>query len=362
MANRSLAKMNNTPGSGSIKKTLSGILKTSRTKNFSGKKYVLVTGGAGYLGSVLVRKLLKEGFGVIVLDALYFGKNSIKELLGRPDFLFIKGDIENIGDLSKALERASYVIHLAGIVGDPACSVDPVFTIQTNYFATQAFIKMCKLYKIRRFIFASTCSVYGTAKNLLNEESKTNPISLYARSKLEAEEVLLSEADDLIDVVVLRMATLHGWSYRPRFDLVANLFAGKAASGEKITVEGGTQRRPLLHVDDAASAFFSALKLPKEKVANQIFNVGFTEENYTILDIAKIVKGEKPDTEVVINKQVIDKRDYWVDFSKLERVFKIKPSRNLSNSIREIITKVVGKKINIRDSKYSNYLQVLNAR
>lgn len=360
MANRSLGKMNKS--SGSIKKTLSGILKTSRINNSSGKKYVLVTGGAGYLGSVLVRKLLKEGFGVIVLDALYFGKNSIKELIGSPDFIFIKGDIENIGDLSKALEKASFVIHLAGIVGDPACSVDPMFTIQTNYFATQAFIKMCKLYKIKRFIFASTCSVYGTGKSLLNEKSKTNPISLYARSKLEAEDVLLSEADDSIDVVIMRMATLYGWSYRPRFDLVANLFAGKAASGEKITVEGGTQRRPLLHIDDATNAFLTALKLSKEKVAGQIFNVGFTQENYTILDIAEIVRNEKPETQVIINKKVMDRRDYWVDFSKLESIFKIKPSRNLKDSIREIMSNVEDKKINIRDSKYSNYLQVLNAR
>ncbi len=346
----------------SIEKTLSGIIKTSKNGNAGGKKFVLVTGGAGYLGSVLVRKLLGQGYGVIVLDALYFGDDSIKDLYEKPDFIFIKGNIENIGDLSKALEKASYVIHLAGIVGDPACSVDPVFTIQTNFFATQAFIKLCKYYKIKRFIFASTCSVYGAAKNKLNEDSPTNPVSLYARSKLEAEDVLLSEADESIDIVIMRMATLYGWSYRPRFDLVANLFAGKAAVGEDIIVQGGSQRRPLLHLEDAASAFTLALKASKNKVAGEIFNVGFTSENYTILEIAAMTEKSKEGVRVIVDKNVADKRDYWVDFSKIENTLNIKPQNDLEISIREIMKEVVKRKLDIRNPKYSNYLQVLNTR
>jgi nucleoside-diphosphate-sugar epimerase len=345
-----------------IKNTLSGIIKSSKNKNSAGKKFVLVTGGAGYLGSILVRKLLDQGYGVVVLDALYFGDESLKEVFKNPNLVFIKGNIEDIGDLSKSLERVEAVIHLAGIVGDPACSVDPAFTIQTNFFATQAFIKLCKYYKIKRFIFASTCSVYGAAKDKLNENSLTNPVSLYARSKLEAEEVLLSEADGSIDVVIMRMATLHGWSYRPRFDLVANLFAGKAASGEEITVQGGKQRRPLLHIEDAADAFIAALKAPKTKVAGQVFNVGFTRENYTILEIADLIKKNKPDAKIKIDEKVTDKRDYWVDFSKIESVLRIKPKRNIDESVKEIMREVRKKKIDIRNPKYSNYLQVLNTR
>lgn len=362
MVSPNLNKMKaDNPGQ-SIEKTLSGIIKTSKNGNAPGKKFVLVTGGAGYLGSVLVRKLLNEGYGVIVLDALYFGDESIKDLYKKPDFIFIKGNIENIGDLSKALEKASYVIHLAGIVGDPACSVDPVFTIQTNFFATQAFIKLCKYYKIKRFIFASTCSVYGAAKNKLNEDSPTNPVSLYARSKLEAEDVLLSEADESIDIVIMRMATLYGWSYRPRFDLVANLFAGKAAVGEDIIVQGGSQRRPLLHIEDAASAFISALKASKNKVAGEIFNVGFTSENYTILEIAAVTEKSKEGVTVIVDKNIADKRDYWVDFSKIENTLNIKPQNTLEVSIREIMKEVVKRKLDIRNPKYSNYLQVLNTR
>lgn len=331
-----------------------------KSSNSSGRKKILVTGGAGYLGSILVRKLLDEGFSVVILDALYFGDDSIKDLYKKSHFEFIKGNIENIGDLSKALLNIDSVIHLAGIVGDPACSVDPMFTIQTNFFATQAFIKMCKYYKVKKFIFASTCSVYGIGEDLLTEKSETKPVSLYARSKLEAEKILLAECDETIDIVILRMATLYGWSFRPRFDLVANLFAGQVATGEGIIVQGGTQRRPLLHVEDAANAFLLVLKAPKKVIAGQIFNVGSFEENYSILEIAEIVKQQKQDAKVIVDKKVIDKRDYWVDFSKISKDLKFKTEKNLKNSVKEIINNVISKKINIRNPKYSNYLQFLN--
>ena len=330
--------------------------------NKPNKKRVLVTGGAGYLGSVLVRKLLDEGFEVVVLDALYFKDDSIKDLYSNPKFSLIKGNIENIGDLSKALVNINSVIHLAGIVGDPACNIDPLFTIQTNFFATQAFIRMCKYYKVEKFIFASTCSVYGTGKDLLNEKSPTNPVSLYARSKLEAEKILLSECDDSIGILILRMATLYGWSYRPRFDLVANLFAAKAAIGEEIIVQGGSQRRPLLHLGDAINAFLLALKAPVKVSSGQIFNVGSNDENYTILEIANIVKEVDSTAKITVDENVIDKRDYWVDFSKIERVLKFKAKRDLKSSIKEIMNNVKNKKIDIRDPKYSNYLQFLNSR
>lgn len=326
----------------------------------SNKKHVLVTGGAGFLGSILVRKLLKEEYKVTVLDSLYFGEDSIRDLYGNSSFIFIKGNIENIGDLSKALQNVNYVIHLAGIVGDPACSVDPLFTIQTNFFATQAFIRMCKYYRIERFIFASTCSVYGIGKNILNEKSPTNPVSLYARSKLEAEKILLSEVDDSIDIVIMRMATLYGWSFRPRFDLVANLFAAQAALGEEIIVQGGSQRRPLLHLEDGAKALILALKASKEDVTGQIFNVGSSEENYTILEIAEIVKKFQPNVLLTVDQKTTDKRDYWVDFTKISKVLKFRTERSLSTSIEEIMKNVIEKKIDIRNPKYSNYKQFLS--
>lgn len=349
-----------------MKTSLSEIEKTLKklkasTKKPSDKKYVLVTGGAGYLGSVLARKLLDQGYGVIVLDALYFGDSSIKPLLKHPDFVFQKGDIENIGDLSIALQKATYVIHLAGIVGDPACSVDPIFTIQTNFFSTETFIKMCKYFQIRKFIFASTCSVYGFNQKILNENSKTNPISLYATSKLEAERILLDQKTEDMEIVILRMSTLYGWSYRPRFDLVANLFAAKAAINEEIVVQGGAQRRPLLHLDDASNAFIAVLKT-RRKIGGEIFNVGSTEENYTILEIANIVKNLNPQVKVTVDKKVADKRDYFVDFSKIKNVLGFTNSRSLKTSLGEIYDNVKKKKINIRDPKYSNYLQVLNSR
>lgn len=325
-------------------------------------KSILVTGGAGYLGSVMVRRLLKHGYRVIVLDALYFGDDSIKDLYSNPNFVFKKGNIENIGDLSTTLQNINYVIHLAGIVGDPACSVDPDFTIQTNFFATLAFIKMCKYFKVEKFIFASTCSVYGAGNDVFNEDSKTNPLSLYAQSKLEAEKILLAESDNTTDIIIMRMATLYGWSPRPRFDLVANLFAAKAAIGEEIIVQGGNQRRPLLHLEDAYRAFLLALKAPKKDVASQIFNVGSSIENYTILEIAEIVKNLQPRVVVTVDPKMTDKRDYWVDFSKIEKILKFKIRHNLKDSIGEMIENVVKKKINIRNPKYSNYLQFLNHR
>lgn len=347
------------PAVNEIEKTLSK-LKTEVKKPLH-KKYVLVTGGAGYLGSVMVRKLLDEGFGVIVLDALYFGDSSIKPLLKHPDFIFQKGNIENIGDLSTALQKATYVIHLAGIVGDPACSVDPVFTIQTNFFSTETFIKMCKYFQIKKFIFASSCSVYGFNEKKLTEKSKTNPVSLYATSKLEAEKILLAEKHGEMEIIIMRMATLYGWSYRPRFDLVANLFAGKAAINEEIIVQGGNQRRPLLHIEDATTAYIKVLKTNK-KLNSEIFNVGSTKENYTILEIANIVKTLNPKVIITIDNKVVDKRDYFVDFSKIEKTFNFKNKKSLKTSLNEIYDNVKNKKLNIRDPRYSNYLQVLNSR
>ena len=238
---------------------------------------VLVVGGAGYLGSVLCRKLLDMDYRVRVLDNLIFGDHGITELYPHPKFEFINGDMRNIQTVMNAVKGTDAVIHLAAIVGDPASALDPQETIEVNYLGTRLLAEICRYSQVNRFIFASTCSVYGASINpntKINEKSQLNPVSLYAEMKLKSEQGILELADENFSPTILRMATLYGLSPRMRFDLVVNLLTAKAGSDKKITIFGGDQWRPLLHVKDAADAYIRCLDMPIHQIGGDILNVG----------------------------------------------------------------------------------------
>jgi nucleoside-diphosphate-sugar epimerase len=229
--------------------------------------------------------------------------------------------------------------------------------MEENHFATKALVDVCKYYGVSRFVFASSCSVYGAGKSLLNEESTLNPVSLYAQSKLYAERELLREASNDFHPIIMRFGTLYGYSPRMRFDLVANTMTAHAFSNKKITVDGGAQWRPLLHVDDAAAACVAALTAPIKKVSSQIFNVGDTDENYTIDEIAHMVKKYIPGTTIVSLDTVKDRRDYKVSFKKINTAMKWKATHTLSEGIKEVVTLFKKKKFkDWKDKRYSNYL------
>jgi len=300
-------------------------------------KRVLLTGGAGFIGSILVSRLLKSGYKVIVLDRLMFGVDPLKHFMKNPDpnLSIIIGDIRNEDDVNRALDNADAVIHLAAIVGDPACAADSDLAVSVNFNATVRLADMCKKRKIRRFIFASTCSVYGLGKQaILDEESEVNPVSLYAETRLYGERGILSLADKNFSPVLLRLGTLFGLSPRMRFDIIINYLTQKAEKEKKISIFGGDQWRPLLHVEDAARAFQAAMESPIEKIENQIFNVGLI--NMQIKEIGKKIQDNISGTKLEIIEKLSDKRSYNVKFDKIKEILNFQAEKSIETGILEI--------------------------
>jgi len=299
-------------------------------------KKVLVTGGAGYLGSVLCRRLLKIGYKVRVLDKLLYGDSGIEELYKDKNFEFINGDIRNISTVADSIKGVDSVIHLAAIVNDPSSSLYPNKTMEINYFATKFIAEICKYYGINRFIFASTCSVFGasTSEKLLIESSATNPVSVYGKSKLLAENAILNLTDENFSPTVLRMATLHGVSPRMRFDLAVNLMTAQAKYEGKYNIFGGDQWRAFCHIDDAVSAYIMCLEAPIKDIKGELINV--CTENMTILDLGEKIRDIVPLSEINIDKKNVDKRNYRVSNKKIKGIFNFKLTRSIEDSIREI--------------------------
>lgn len=299
-------------------------------------KKILVVGGAGYIGSVLVSELLKLNYFVRVLDRCFFGMEPIEEHQNNPNFEYIKDDIRNIG--KEAVKDIDAVIHLAAISNDPACELKSSATIDINYRGTVHLAELAKEAGAKRFIFSSSCSVYGAGKNLqLTEESPLEPVSLYAKTKIESEKDLLSLADDNFIVTILRNGTVYGLSRRMRFDLIVNVMTLHAFKNKKIQiVGGGLQWRPNIHIQDVSKAFIMTLETPAEKIQKQIFNVGTNEQNYQTIQVANMVKTIIPDTiiEPVLSDQ--EKRNYNVNFDKIKDVLGFSTSKTVSDGINEI--------------------------
>ncbi len=292
-----------------------------------------------------------------MLDALLFGDGSVRELMKNKDFKLIKGDISHIGTVVRAMHAVDGVIHLAGIVGDPAAAISPFYTMEQNHFATKALIDVCKYYQVERFVFSSSCSVYGASPGLLDETSELKPVSLYAQSKRYSEKVLLGEKDKDFHPVILRFGTLYGLSPRMRFDLVANTMTAHAYFNNRVVVDGGAQWRPLLHVEDAASACVAAFEAPLKAVSGQIFSVGDTKQNYKIADIANAVHEQLPKSQVHSLDTVKDRRDYRVSFAKINRILKWHASRRLPEGIAEMAKALrAGKFKDWKEDRYNNYL------
>src|SRR3989338_4831156 len=310
-------------------------------------KKILVTGGAGYIGSVLVRKLLERGYKVRIFDKLYFGKGPIEELLKNENLELIVGDIININSFPNLMDDIEAVIHLAAFSNDPTADLDPKDTLEVNYEATKKLGEISKEKKIKRFIYASSCSVYGIGVNdKLTEESIKKPVSLYAETKLMSENALLSMMDENFSPCFLRKATIFGLSPRMRFDLVINTLTKSAVIKKKINVfGGGKQWRPLLHVEDAADAYINILEAPIEKIKGQAFNVGSDDLNYQMEPLARCVEKCIPGTEVDIVLDDPDKRSYNVSFDKIVNVLNFKTKKTVEFGIREIADAITVQKI-----------------
>jgi len=303
---------------------------------------VLVTGGAGYIGNYVVEEVLENGHEVRVLDSMLWDDGALEPLRDDERLEVREGDIRHIEDLSYAMEGCDAVVHMAGIVGDPACGVNEQATQAVNVEATKSLVEVCKLHDVQRLVFASTCSVYGASELMeLNEGSYLNPLSLYAESKIDSEEIVLHETHDMfsdneISPTILRLGTIFGWSRRMRFDLVVNLLTAKAVLEDDIPVYGGEQYRPLVHAHDAARAFAEVLEADEEKVNHQIFNVGDNGLNYQIKEVGRIVEENVDGAEVRFVEHKEDDRTYRVSFDKMNHILGWETKHDIADGVREI--------------------------
>lgn len=301
-----------------------------------GLKRVLVLGGAGYLGSVLVSRLLRRKMNVRVLDSFLFGNASLSSFRRDPRCEVICGDIRDLDLVASLLTDSDAVIHLAAVVGDAACEENRHFATEVNEKATSSLVGLAARSGVRRFIFASSCSVYGSSDGLFDEDSPLRPLSLYARMKVNSERALLSARDANFAPVVLRLGTLFGLSPRMRFDLVLNHFVAQASASNKIVIYNGRQWRPFLHVQDAAEAFIACLQADPNVVAGQVFNAGSPEMNYQIQELAKAVSEIIPNTTACINEAANDRRNYRGSFQKIRKALPFRCRKTLASGISEI--------------------------
>jgi nucleoside-diphosphate-sugar epimerase len=268
----------------------------------------------------------------------------------------MKGDCRDIEKIGFAMRGMDAVIHLAAIVGDPACALDEKITREINIASTRMIGELAKGFGVRRLIFASTCSVYGACDNLIDERSSLNPVSLYAHTKIDSEKVLLELATADFSPVILRLATVYGLSYRPRFDLVVNLLIAKALTEKKISIFGGEQWRPFIHVDDVAESFCKCLGAKVLQVHGQIFNVGSNEQNYKIKQVGEMINQRWPDTVVEIMKDLDDKRNYRVRFDKIQEILGFIPLKTIKDAFTEFEVLFSSNNItNYQDQLYSNH-------
>ena len=314
----------------------------------------LVVGGAGYIGSMVVDKLLARGCQVRLLDNLVYGARSIEPFLSNPKLELIQGDCRNIQDVVRAMSNVKNVIHLAAIVGDPACAEDDANALQINYAATRMMLEIAKGYGIERFLFASSCSVYGASDSLMDENSETVPLSLYAETKLHSERVLLDAASLTFHPTILRFATVFGLGFRPRFDLVVNLLTARAIQDRLITIFNGDQWRPFIHVSDVAAAVVESLSAPVEAVSGEIFNVGDDRLNFTLADVAEKIRDHNPQTRVQYVEND-DRRNYRVSFQKIRNCVGFTAERSVESGVLEIKRAFErGEILDYRDAFYSN--------
>ncbi|HSL65535.1 MAG TPA: NAD(P)-dependent oxidoreductase [Gaiellaceae bacterium] len=305
------------------------------------EKPTLVTGGAGYVGSILVGDLLAAGRPVRVLDSLLHG--SVPSLLGAfgdPRFEFVGGDVRDRDAVRVALEGVGDVVHLAAVVGDPACSRDPDVARAVNLDATLALLEDAQAAGARRFLFASTCSNYGKLDDpalAATEEWELRPLSVYAETKVAAELETLARNGDGFETACLRLATVYGTSPRMRFDLTVNEFTRDVVVGGEVVVYGEQFWRPYVHVRDAARAFRLVLDAPTAVVAAEVFNVGSTSENYRKLDIVDLLRARVPDASIAFVHREEDPRDYRVAFDKIAEALGFDVTRTVPDGIDEVI-------------------------
>lgn len=324
---------------------------------------VLVTGGGGYIGSVLIEMLLKRGYKVKCLDRFFFGTETLSHVAGDPNLEIIKDDIRLFDP--NILRDVDGVMDLAALSNDPAGELDPSKTMEINHKGRVRVATLAKKYGAERYILASSCSVYGFQDEVVNEKSPTNPLTTYAKANVLAEQETLPLADNNFCVTALRQATVYGLSPRMRFDLAINgMVLGFYKHGKIPIMRDGTQWRPFVHIKDTSRAFIMVLEADKDLVNKEIFNVGSNEQNYQIKPLAELVADA---IGLPFNFEWYgspDKRSYRVDFSKIRDVLGVKPKYTPKEGAKEVYDALVEGKVkdDIKTRTVEWYKFLLNAQ
>ena len=299
---------------------------------------IAVTGAAGYIGTHTVRELLSSGHHIIMIDNNHVGNGiGFLEFIGNKNVTIKIGDIRDYNFIESVTVNIDKVVHLAAIVGEPACDKDEKLANDVNILGTLNVIKACKKNKVKHLHFMSTASSYGVQNDeiVANETTAVNPISFYAKTKLDMEEAILNATNKDLYCTIFRPSTVHGMSTRMRFDLIVNTMSKHCFIDKKLSLFGLTLWRPIFWVGDAGRAINLIINTDEEIVKNQIYNCGNDSENYQIKNIGEIVASEFEDIEISYDSSFRDARSYKVDFSKFEKIgFRI--TKDLRKCVKEI--------------------------
>jgi len=301
-------------------------------------KNIFVTGGAGYVGAVLVPKLLDAGYGVKALDLLLYGEDVFDSVKDNPALTLVKGDIRDRALLEREIPGSDAVIHLACISNDPSYELNPALSKAINYDAFFPLVDTARDNGVKRFIFASSSSVYGIKQEeRVTEDMSLEPLTDYSKYKALCEEYLLKAQSPEFTTLILRPATVCGYSPRQRLDLTVNILTNHAVNKGRITVFGGEQKRPNIHIDDVTDLYVKALEYPEEKIAGKTFNAGY--DNMKVKDIARLIQKVLSDRDLSVEiSPTDDQRSYSICSDKIRDELGFQPRRTVEDAVRDLKT------------------------